>query len=55
MSNEEWTWQFRTPAKRTYDSLKRTPMILKREYAEPSAAKPPGWPEGVGTQPEELE
>lgn len=21
MSNEEWTWQFRTPAKRTYDDL----------------------------------
>ena len=36
-------------------SLKRTPMVLKREYAEPSAAKPPGWPDGVGTQPEELE
>ncbi|WP_336345539.1 MaoC family dehydratase [Halalkalicoccus ordinarius] len=35
-------------------SLERTPMVLKREYAEPSAAKPPGWPEGVGTQPEEL-
>ena len=21
MSDEEWTWQFRTPAKRTYDKL----------------------------------
>jgi mRNA-degrading endonuclease RelE of RelBE toxin-antitoxin system len=21
MSNDEWTWQFRGPAKRTYDSL----------------------------------
>lgn len=31
-------------------SLERTPMVLKREYAEPSAAKPPGWPEGIGTQ-----
>ncbi|GAB7011150.1 MaoC family dehydratase [Halorubrum trueperi] len=32
-------------------SLERTPMVLKREYAEPSAAQPPGWPEGVGTHP----
>src|SRR6056297_2433971 len=32
-------------------SLKRTPMVLKREYAQPSAAKPTGWPEGIGTQP----
>ena len=31
-------------------TLERTPMILKREYAEPSAAQPPGWPEGIGTQ-----
>ncbi|SEH17439.1 Acyl dehydratase [Natronorubrum sediminis] len=36
-------------------SLERTPMVLKREYAQPSAAQPTGWPEGVGTQPEELE
>ena len=36
-------------------SLKRTPMVLKREYAEPSAEQPPGWPAGVGTQPEDLE
>ena len=36
-------------------SLERTPMVLKREYAEPSAAQPPGWPEGVGTQPADLE
>ncbi len=35
-------------------SLKRTPMVLKREYAQPSAACPTGWPEGVGTQPEDL-
>ncbi len=35
-------------------SLERTPMVLKREHAEPSAARPPGWPAGVGTQPEEL-
>ncbi|XVH30248.1 MaoC family dehydratase [Haloferacaceae archaeon DSL9] len=32
-------------------SLERTPMVLKREYAEPSAARPPGWPDGIGTQP----
>jgi acyl dehydratase len=36
-------------------SLERTPMVLKREYAEPSAAQPTGWPEGIGTQPEDLE
>jgi len=35
-------------------SLTRTPMVLKRKYAEPSAAQPPGWTEGVGTQPEDL-
>ena len=31
-------------------TLERTPMVLKREYAEPSAAQPPGWPEGIGAQ-----
>jgi acyl dehydratase len=36
-------------------SLERTPMVLKREHAQPSAAQPPGWPEGVGTQPEDLD
>ena len=36
-------------------SLKRTPMVLKREYAEPTAAQPTGWPDGIGTQPEDLE
>ncbi|WP_266082359.1 MaoC family dehydratase [Haladaptatus caseinilyticus] len=36
-------------------SLKRTPMVLKREYAQPSAAQPPGWPEGIGTQPGDTE
>jgi itaconyl-CoA hydratase len=36
-------------------SLERTPMVLKREHAEPSPAKPPGWPDGVGTQPEDLD
>lgn len=35
-------------------SLERTPMVLKREYAQPTAARPTGWPEGVGTQPEDL-
>jgi acyl dehydratase len=36
-------------------SLKRTPMVLKREYAAPSPARPTGWPEGIGTQPEDLD
>jgi itaconyl-CoA hydratase len=36
-------------------SLERTPMVLRREHAQPTAAKPPGWPEGVGTQPEDIE
>jgi len=36
-------------------SLTRTPMVLKREYAEPSPAKPTGWIEGIGTQPEDLD
>jgi acyl dehydratase len=36
-------------------SMKRTPMVLKREHARPSAEKPPGWPEGIGTRPEDLE
>jgi acyl dehydratase len=36
-------------------SLERTPMVLKREHANPSPERPPGWPEGVGTQPEDLE
>ena len=35
-------------------SLERTGMVLKRSHAEPSAAKPVGWPEGIGTQPEDL-
>jgi len=30
-------------------SLERTPMVLKREHAEPSAETPPGWPEGIGS------
>ena len=36
-------------------SLERTPMVLKRSHAEPSAAQPTGWPAGIGTQPEDLE
>ena len=36
-------------------SLERTPMVLKREHAQPSAAAPPGWPEGIGTRPEDLD
>ncbi|KTG07748.1 monoamine oxidase [Haloprofundus marisrubri] len=32
-------------------SMERTPMVLKREYAQPTAARPPGWPEGIGTEP----
>ena len=35
-------------------SCERTNFMLKREHAEPSAAKPPGWIEGIGTQPEDL-
>jgi acyl dehydratase len=35
-------------------SLTRTPMVLKREFAQPSAAQPPGWPSEIGTTPEEL-
>ncbi len=34
--------------------LKRTPMVLKRADAQPTAERPTGWPEGVGTQPEDL-
>ena len=35
-------------------SLERTPMVLKRADAQPTAERPTGWPEGVGTQPEDL-
>ncbi len=35
-------------------SMERTPMVLKRSHAEPTAAAPTGWPDGIGTQPEEL-
>ena len=36
-------------------SMERTPMVLKRSHARPSAARPTGWPDGVGTQPEDVE
>ncbi|MFT4883971.1 MAG: itaconyl-CoA hydratase [Natronomonas sp.] len=36
-------------------SLERTPMVLKRKAAEPTAARPTGWPDGVGTQPEDVD
>ena len=36
-------------------SLERTNMILKRSSAELSASQPPGWPDGIGTQPEDQE
>ncbi len=32
-------------------SLERTPMVLKRAHAAPSAVQPPGWPGKIGTQP----
>jgi len=34
-------------------SLERTPMVVKREFAEPSAAAPTGWPDGIGFQPDQ--
>lgn len=36
-------------------SLERTPMVLKRAYANPSATKPPGWIDGIGTQPDDAD
>jgi acyl dehydratase len=36
-------------------SLERTPMVLKRNHAQPSAETPPGWIDGIGTQPEDIE
>lgn len=36
-------------------SLERTPMVLKREYATPTAATPPGWIDDVGTQEADLQ
>ena len=36
-------------------SLRRTPMVLKREHRPPSPEKPPGWLDGIGTQPADLD
>jgi acyl dehydratase len=36
-------------------SLRRSPMVLKREDAEPSAEQPPGWPAGIGTTAEDVD
>jgi itaconyl-CoA hydratase len=36
-------------------TLERTFMVLKRSEVEPTAARPTGWPEGVGTQPADLD
>mgnify|MGYP002760265671 FL=1 len=36
-------------------SLERTPMVLKRAHADPSAAQPPGWPSPLGTSAADLE
>lgn len=36
-------------------SLQRTPMVLKREYADTTGKQSTGWPTDIGTQPEELE
>jgi acyl dehydratase len=35
-------------------SLERSNLTLKREFANPSAEQPPGWPEGIGTQPADI-
>lgn len=36
-------------------SLQRSTMVLKRSHAAPSASRPTGWPEEVGTQPSDLD
>lgn len=36
-------------------SCERSNFIIKREHADSSAVRPPGWPDDVGTQPEDLE
>lgn len=36
-------------------SLERTPMVLKRAHANPTPAKPTGWPDGIGTQEEDIQ
>lgn len=43
MSNEEWTWQLRRPAKRTYDKLDEIVTDRWREpddYLEPLTGAP---------------
>jgi len=35
-------------------SLTRSGMLLKREYANPTPERPPGWPSGIGTTAAEL-
>lgn len=35
-------------------SLKRTPMVLKREYVKSTPEQPPGWIEGIGTSREDI-
>jgi len=35
-------------------SLERTPIVLKREHASPTASHPRGWPESVETIPGDL-
>ncbi|PSP62905.1 monoamine oxidase [Halobacteriales archaeon QH_8_64_26] len=42
-------------SKRELDSREHVGIVTTElEYAGPSAAQPPGWPEGIGTQPEDL-
>jgi acyl dehydratase len=36
-------------------SLERMNLMLKRSHANPRAESPPGWPDGVGTQPDDLD
>jgi acyl dehydratase len=35
-------------------SLERTNLVLTRVAELPSAASPPGWPDSIGTQPEDI-
>lgn len=36
-------------------TLERTNLVLRRSHVEPTAARPPGWPDGIGTQPTEFD
>lgn len=36
-------------------SLERTPLVLKRSAADPSLARPTGWPSAIGTQPRDVD